>query len=144
MVSTKVPDRLYIRNGDREKYRKILDTRGSPFYEKDNKDPFLFAILLGFRKNLRIELGPSKDGWILMDRLTQEDKSMIKSLVVKFTGSLEILANQEYVYELAEQFAAGGIDYLEDEIFNKTNTAPFSKRLERELMQIIGEIANPK
>ena len=56
-MKTSEPDRLYIKNGDRDKYRKILDARGSPFYKKDNKDPFLFAMLMGFTKNLKIKLG---------------------------------------------------------------------------------------
>ena len=132
-------DRLYIKKGDRKIYDKVLG-RGSPFYGMDNKIPFLISMLIGYQEGIRIPLGSNKDGWIRVDYLDDNEKYIIQSIAIETEKNLDVLMDINKVYEIAEEYASGGLKLLQDEIFNPLNLADYEKRLELLLTTIHNEI----
>lgn len=124
------PDRLYIPDGFREeKYRKLLN-RGSPLEGQPAKVLFILAMMKGVTTKKERDLGPKKDGYVRTSYLSDEDRALIYSVVVQKTGSLDVLADKKRVFDIAERFAAGGIQLLIDDVFNETEASTFERRLE--------------
>lgn len=130
---TKKPDRLNIDKKDREIYDNI-----KWFSKKENKEKFLFAMAYGFINNIKHPL-KSKEGYILDKYLRPEDEALIYSLVVKHTGSADVLLDLNKVYEIAEEYAHAGLKLLYDESTTKHEHGTFSIRLEKELHKIVKE-----
>lgn len=129
------PDRLSIRENDRAAYNAIL-AKGSPLAGQDNKVAFLLAMMVGFREDRSLELGPKKDGYILTSYLNDKERTIIRALAVSTTGSLDILADKKEVYAIAEKYAAGGIDHLRSEI-EGGQFGTFEKKLEGQLIELL-------
>lgn len=124
------PDRLYIRESDRETYNQLLD-RVSPFADKDNKHVFIMALIVGFREKRRVKLD-KRFGFIRSEYLSREEESIIKAIAVAEKEDLDILLDKKKVYSIAEEYAAGGIRLLKEEVTSSYGS--YIKRLESDLL----------
>lgn len=127
-----VPDRINIDKGDRSLYQKVVDENILQFKEKDRKDQFLFAMAIGFANRVRRPLA-TKEGFFRTEYLRPEDEALICATALH-EGNIEILADKEKVFQVAEEYAHAGIKLLVDEL-EGPGFANFSKRLERELYE---------
>jgi hypothetical protein len=127
-----VPTRLNINKSDREIYDKLLEKDGE-FAGKENKDVFLLAMVIGYLHKADIEL-QIKEGFIRTEYLKDQDNSIIKSIAVAKTGTLDILLNKKKIYSIAEEYASGGIKLLKDMVYGGSYGS-FSKKLESELIE---------
>jgi dnd system-associated protein 4 len=130
-MNEKAPDRLYIRKSDRAEYSRLLE-KDSPFKEKENKDLFMMAMVVGFHAGNRIGLD-KKEGFIRVEYLNPIEESIIKTIAISEEGSLDILLDKKKVYSIAEEYATGGIKLLKDEVFSG-EYGSYSKKLESELI----------
>ncbi len=134
----KGPDRLNVDPKDRrELYKKIEEEK--IFKDKTRKEQFLFAMAIGFKSNIRIPL-KAKDGFFLVKDLRAEDEALINSLALFTNNSVEVLADKEKVFKIAEEYAHAGIRLLVDKI-ESTEFGSFWKHFERELCEIFDEIS---
>lgn len=137
-MNSKAPDRVHVRKQDIEEFRIMIQERDSPFFKRDNKDVFIMAMILGFNKNHRIPLD-KKEGFIRVEYLSTEEKSLIKAIAIHAEGGLKVLLDKQKVYSIAEEYAAGGMQYLKEAIFDK-QFGSYVKRLESELVETYEEL----
>ena len=125
-----IPDRINIDKADRLLYQKVVDENVLQFKEKDRKDQFIFAMAVGFANKIRRPL-TAKEGFFRTEYLRPEDEALICAIAL-YEGNVEVLADKERVFQVAEEYAHAGIKLLVDEL-EGPGFANFSKRLEREL-----------
>lgn len=132
-MNNKTPDRINVRKNDIENFKILLREKDSPFFKKDNKDAFIMAMIFGYFNNNTIPLD-KKEGFIRIEYLSLEEKSLIKAIAIEKANDLKILLDKQKVYSIAEEFAAGGIEILKDAIFGK-KFGSFIKKLEADLVE---------
>jgi hypothetical protein len=126
-------DRLSIGKeaNDRAIYNKL---ENDIFEGKSRKEQFLFAMALGFKNDVRRSL-KGKDGFFLAKDLGPIEESLINTIAIGATDSVDILANRSAVYEIAEEYAHGGIRILCGKV-ESTQFGSFYKQFEKELVEI--------
>jgi hypothetical protein len=127
-----VPDRINIDKGDRSLYQKVVDENILQFKEKERKDQFMFAMAIGFSRKVMRPLA-TKEGFFRTEYLRPEDEALICATALH-EGNIEILADKERIFQVAEEYAHAGIKLLVDEL-ESPGFANFSKRLEGELYE---------
>ena len=138
-MNVKGIDRVFIEKKDREDiYEKLLKNRGSPLYGKNNRVPYILALVVGFTKGERLKI-VKKDGFILIENLQDEDLSLIKAIAVKEDGNLDVLLDREKVFRIADEYANCGIKLLNNSILGKEYGSYF-KKLEAELIDKFNEV----
>jgi len=137
-MSKKLPDRLHIRKVDVETYKLLAKERSSFLNGKENKELFIMAMVYGFLRGNRLKLD-KKEGFIREEYLKDEYRTVMKALAMKEEGGLEVLLNPQKVYSIAEEYAAGGIGYLKNDVFNKKQGS-YVKRFEELLVKLYDKI----
>ncbi len=137
-MSNKIPDRLRIRKEDLESFRLLNKERTSFLYGKENKELFIMAMIYGFLNKTRLKLD-KKEGFVREEYLNDEYRTVMKAVAIKEEGALEILLDPQKVYSIAEEYAAGGIGYLKNDVFNKKEGS-YVKRLEELLVDLYDKI----
>jgi hypothetical protein len=137
-MSEKEPDIIYIRKGDKESFARLQE-EDSPFRSKENKDLFIMAMAIGFNEGKRIEIGPGErisGGYFRTSYLTDREKALIKAVAVADSGDFDVIANKKRVYEIAESYAAGGIESLKRSVLGG-KYEDYSKKLEVALLELL-------
>lgn len=138
MKTTEEPKRIKIE----KKSRKIYDDiKSFDFFEslENNNDLFILAMALGFYEGEKEKLkGP--DQYFFTHTFSNEQKSMIKSLAVFEKDDLDILLDKKEVYNIAEEYANGGIKILENMILSTEHKSSFMKRFESMVFEELEEI----
>jgi len=137
MIET--PDRLYIDKKDKDLYDKIKDDL---FKEIQNKDQFLVAMAYGYKYDAKIPLD-SKEGYVRTEYLSPEDKALMDAIALSVEDSVDILANKELVFSIAEEFAHGGIKLIHDQVISQ-QYGSFIKTLEKEIMNDVNKLKSNK
>lgn len=118
-MPSNVPSTITIDKGDKKHFDLLLEDRGSFFYKRDRKEVFIMAMVYGFdsgdRKPLTDKLS---GGYFRVEYLNDREKTLIKAVAVHRKGSLDVLLDPKQVYSIAEEFAAGGIGHLKEEVLN--------------------------
>lgn len=122
---------LYIRESDRKHYDRL--SQDAPFSGQREKVLFMMAMITGFLKGERIKLDKKKD-YTRTEYLTEEEKLVIKAIAIYESGDLKVLADRKEVYLIAEEFAAGGIGILIEDVCGP-QYGTFVKRFESQLVK---------
>lgn len=134
--SSEGPDRLYIERKDRERFYDRLLGKDSPLGRHkgfQNKDIFMLAVCIGFQERNRQTL-EKREGFILEDRLSEEDVTLLYALAVFEEGDLKVLLDKQKVYLIAEEYAKGGIPILYNKVFGG-RYGSFEKKFEAEIVK---------
>jgi len=129
------PDRLFIRKKDKKIYDRILE-KGSPLSRDngfENKDIFMLAMSLGHQAKNRKTLD-MKLGYFLSKNLDEDDKATLSALAIAEEKDLEVLVDMKRIFQIAEEYAVGGIHLLNDKVFSGIGS--FSKRFESLLVDL--------
>lgn len=121
---------LNIRESDRKHYDRL--SQDGPFSGQGNKVLFMTAMIIGFLKGNRVKLDKKKD-YIRTEYFREEEKLVIKAIAVCESGDLKVLADRKEVYSIAEEFAAGGIGILIEDVCGP-QYGTFVKRFESQLV----------
>lgn len=110
-------DRIYIDESHHELFKELTtETEGvfQPF--KTMKDLFLFATLVGYRRGERIilERGVGIFAWAQFS--AQEDIPVLRSLAIAETGDVTVLANQDELLTITEEYANSGIVEIQEQV----------------------------
>lgn len=127
-------DRLFVEKEEVNNFKLLREEKDSPLYRKENKDVFIMAMMMGLKNGVRLPL-KSKEGFIREDYLNNDEKSIIKAIAVNAEENLSVLLDSDKIYQIAEEYAAGGIKYLVDSVFKK-QYGSYTTRLESELIEI--------
>jgi len=137
MSEGKKVDRLYVDKRDLKDFNRLKE-KDSPFVGAQNKDVFLAAMVIGYKERSKIEL-KKKEGYFRKDYLTDQDIALIRAISVSDEDSLNVLLNEQKVFSIAEQYAAGGIKLLKTRVFSG-EFGSYGKKLESELLRAYGQI----
>jgi len=130
-------DRLYIdEQGDKKIYDNLRDNEEFFKNNKENKDLFLFAMVFGFINERRLPFTGKKLGYFLEKNLKYEDHILLNVLAIHETQSLDILNDKEKIFNIAEEYAHGGLKLLNDDI-ESIQFGTFSKNFEMKLNELI-------
>lgn len=110
-------DRIYIDESHHGLFKELTtETEGvfQPF--KTMKDLFLFATLVGYRRGERIilERGVGIFAWAQFS--AQEDVPVLRSLAIAETGDVTVLANQDELLTITEEYANSGIVEIREQV----------------------------
>jgi hypothetical protein len=135
------PRDLSLDAKNHEKFKELVESdlarALSPFYKKTMKDVFMYALGIGFFDHKRLKL-QKKIGTIPLRTLGPSDIALIKAIAVVEKGSLDVLhgENIKEVFEIAEEYANGGITTLYDMVFGD-EPGDVDKRMEQHLREIL-------
>jgi len=130
----KMQDRIYIDKKDRDLYDEIEFFKG-----RSRKEQFLLAMSYGFKNHLTKKID-KQEGFFLAKDMRPEDEALIYGVALKHFGKIEVLANKNEMYQIAEEFARAGIKLLHDEVVS-SEFGSFDIKLEKELSKIYDEIS---
>jgi dnd system-associated protein 4 len=130
---SKQPDRLFVRKEDIEDFKLLQDEKDSPFCKRTNKDVFFMAMLVGLKNGVRLPL-QSKQEYVREEYLNDDERTIIKSIAISEEKDLSVLVDKGRVYQIAEEYAAGGIKYLKNSAFKRQHGS-YVKELEGELLE---------
>lgn len=105
-------DRFYVQKDRHRLFQRLCDKEVGVF--EHLKDVFVFAAALGYRYERRrpIEIDRQHVGfWHYLSE--NRDVPLLQSIAVAETGGLEVLGSQSDIILIAEEFANGGVELLE-------------------------------
>lgn len=114
---------VHIEKEKRSLYKDLRTKETSPFYEVDLHDLFTFAMSYGRRKAGRVELEGEEHALFGRSSLREEQEGVIEAVAVREERSLDVLQDKRFVYEIAEEFANGGIEKLHGRVFGPEDDA---------------------
>jgi dnd system-associated protein 4 len=135
-----LPRDLDLEVGERhEKVLELVENKQSPFYKKTMKDVFLYAMGIGFRNGKRVPL-KKRTGVIPLRTFGGEEISLIKAIAISEKKSVDVLfgENIKEAFEIAEEYANGGIDMLYYQVFGDEPGDP-DRKMEQNLRDILSE-----
>lgn len=110
-------DRVYINESYHEIYKDLTtEKEGSLQPFKTMKDLFLFATLVGYQRGERIVLEKEIGIFTWAQFSAQEDVPILRALAIAETGDVNVLANQNELLTIAEEYANGGIVEIQEQI----------------------------
>ncbi len=105
-------DRIYILKEHRDIYKKI-SSRGA-FSKASNSEIFMVAFGLGLQTGEpKPFAGKSRDGLVVLSFFPRKYSQLVKAIAVK-EGGVEVLADLDKTYTIAEEFANAGIEILRE------------------------------
>ena len=134
MKQTEGPRDLDVDVANHELFEKLKNYERSPFYGRTMKDIFIFAMSVGFAESARKRLSKRK-GTIPRATLTDDDDWLIRTIAIAEEKTLDILFNETKVYEIAEEYANGGIRLLVNTLLDAKQGDP-SKKLESNVLKL--------
>ena len=101
---------IYIDESHHELYKELTKEKEGllePF--ETMKDLFLFATLVGYRRGERISLEKKKEIFTWAQFSAQADVPVLRALAIAETRDVTVLANQDELLTIAEEYANEGI-----------------------------------
>lgn len=137
MTTEKKVDRLFVDKRDLDDFNRLKDKveKDSPFAGSQNKDVFLAAMVTGYHEGGRVAL-KTKEGYFWKSYLRDEELALIRAIAVAEEKSLNVLLDEAKVFQIAEEYAAGGIQLLKTKVFGESYGS-YAKKLESELLRTL-------
>lgn len=105
-------DRFYVQRDHHQLFQRLCEKEEGPF--EHLKDVFVFAASLGFHYRRRKSIEGERQHVGFWHYLNENrDVPLLQSIAVTETGGLEILGDQGELILIAEEYANGGIDLLD-------------------------------
>ena len=115
-------DRIHIDESHHELYKDLIkedlttEKEGSLQPFKTMKDLFLLATFIGYQRRERITLEKRKDIFAWAQFSAQEEVPVLQALAIAETGDVTVLANQDELLTIAEEYANGGIVEIREQV----------------------------
>lgn len=120
----KVSNRLSREQGTNSTYANLLSRPGplSSDNKKYSRDIFSLALAFGYEKGMRVPI-ETKDNFINKTNFGEILPSLINALAItKSEKGIEILAEDpSEIYRIAEEYANGGLEFLNSEYLDNTD-----------------------
>ena len=116
---TEERERVSIDESCQVTYQVLTQRSGddtSPF--ESMKDLFMLAMFVGYRKGERKPLTNKVGIFNWQQGFKTDEKSLIYALAVTVTGGVEVLADRNEILDIAEEYANGGMEQIEEDINN--------------------------
>lgn len=133
-----VPRDIALETGEKhKKVSKLVQDKLSPFYKTTMKQVFMYALGIGLRNRKRTPL-KKRTGAIPYTTFNDADLSIIKAIAIAEKGNVDILfgENKRKIFQIAEEYANGGIDLLYYQVFGDEPGDP-DRKMEQYLIEIL-------
>lgn len=94
-----------------------------------NTDLFMLCLAVGFEMNKVREVPPRKSDAVRISYLKEPHLAIMKSVALSQTQDHLILMNEDRVYDIVEQFAAGGLEILAIQMQTQVNFETYLSKL---------------
>jgi hypothetical protein len=84
--------------------------------ELSNADLFLLCVAFGLREGVQRPVPPRRTDAVRLSYLQPEHFAMLKALAIVETKSSSCLLDEDEIYDIVEQYAAGGLAFLSAEL----------------------------
>jgi hypothetical protein len=111
-------------------YVDLIKEALSGFGEKtevSNTELFMLFMTIGFDAGVRREVRTSKSDAARLEYITESQKAMIKAVGLSQADSAESLLAEDEIYNVSEEFAAGGLFILAKEYDTQPDFAKWLK-----------------
>lgn len=134
-MNIKKVDRVYCDN-----IKDYQELKKTPFLAKEeNATIFILAMALGFKRNQKVPLKKRKEGIVLLTYFKESQIAMIYAVALKHKESENVLLNEEEIFQIAEEYANGGIKFLKDILIGE-QPGSYVKRICTELLEICNKL----
>ena len=139
----RITDRLYIGKGDKDGKGGDRELYDSPALEwllggRDKKEQFLLAMAFGFKSRERRVL-EQREEFFFLRTLGPDDRAILDAVALQTEGALSVLADEEKVLSIAQEYAHAGIRLLADEA-SVASYGSFEKAFEKELVDVFAAL----
>lgn len=125
LSDNKPRDRIFVEAKTMEIYKSLnasaiknSSINEQPFPEA--KEIFMWAVSLGVNKGMKIPLSGNKEGLFFWSRLsTDQELTILKLIAIAETNDIDIIKDEAYIQELAEEYANYGIRIINDMIIKR-------------------------
>jgi hypothetical protein len=94
-----------------------------------NADLFMLCLAVGFEMNKVREVPPKRSDAVRISYLKEPHLAIMKSVALSQTQDHMILMNEDKVYDIVEQFAAGGLEILAIQMKTQVNFETYLSKL---------------
>lgn len=94
-----------------------------------NTDLFMLCLAVGFEMNKLREVPPRKSDAVRISYLKEPHLAIMKSVALTQTQNHMVLMNEDKVYDIVEQFAAGGLEILSIQMQTQVNFETYLSKL---------------
>lgn len=108
---------VHIESSKRDLYEELRENSDSPFQDAELNEIFLFAMAYGTKKAGRTPLSGETRALFNRSSLSEDGRWIIKSIAVREERTTNVLRDTKHVYEIAKEYANGGIDELHGKVF---------------------------
>jgi hypothetical protein len=95
------------------KVRDSLKEHGS--VEMGNKELFFLCVAIGIKEQVKRPVPARKTDSARLEDLRDEDFALLKAMVISEVQDFQILLEEDGIYNLVEEYAAGGLAFLASE-----------------------------
>lgn len=86
-----------------------------------NKQLFFLCLGMGIRANLMGEVPARKSDSVRLEYLDDADFALLKTVALAHTKDFKTLLDEDAIYDVAEQFASGGLEIFANEMKTQPN-----------------------
>ena len=116
-----------------QQFQNLKKEKDSLLFNRSAKEVFIMSMTMGFYNDNKIAL-ESKKEFVRIEYLNDKEKSLIKAIAVRDEENIDVLLDKKKVYSIAEEYAAGGIQHLIDDML-KEQEGSATKKLETQLVE---------
>jgi dnd system-associated protein 4 len=108
------PRDVRVPAAQREIYDELTSSSDSPFDEETRTDLFMFAMGYGYDQGLRADFSGETHPLFQRESLSDAQEWILKSVAVRETEDPDVLQQGKETYQIAREYANGGLDRLHE------------------------------
>ena len=86
-----------------------------------SKQLFFLCMGIGLQRDFMGEVPPRKSDSVRLEYLDEKDFALLKTVALAYKKDFSILLDEDAAYDIAEQFASGGLQIFADEMKSQLN-----------------------
>lgn len=86
-----------------------------------SKQLFFLCMGMGIQRDFMGEVPPRKSDSVRLEYLDEKDFALLKTVALAYKKDFSILLDEDAAYDIAEQFASGGLQIFADEMKSQLN-----------------------
>ena len=86
-----------------------------------NKQLFFLCMGMGIQRNHMGQIPPRKSDSVRLEYLDEKDFALLKTIALAHKKNFSILLDEDAAYDIAEQYASGGLEIFADEMKGQLN-----------------------
>lgn len=86
-----------------------------------SKQLFFLCMGMGIQRDFMGEVPPRKSDSVRLEYLDEKDFALLKTVAIAYKKDFSILLDEDAAYDIAEQFASGGLQIFADEMKSQLN-----------------------